>query len=126
MRLVVRRIVYKNARAGEIARARRALSRLTARRGGAREAVVDRLAQAGVRDWHNRDRGDAGGIECAQMQKEIGGGLDQVAARGEVEPERGVLGAARGRRSEGEQRLARLNALRLKPQPRPRRIVPRE
>src|SRR5436309_12237727 len=57
----------------------------SARRRGAREAVVDRLAQPGQRDRHYRDGGRPRGIERAQLREQIGRGLDEVAARGEVE-----------------------------------------
>src|SRR5262249_6024819 len=79
----------------------------SARRRRPVEAVVDRLSQAGGGHRHHRDGGGAGGVECAQVGKEIGRGLDEISARGEVEHRRRAFGAGRRRRSEGKQRLAR-------------------
>ena len=88
----------------------------------AAEPVVDRLAETFMRHRHHGDGGRAGGIERAQMREQIGGGLDQVAARGEVEHARrsapaGACGA------EGEQGLARRDARRVEPQRAARRVV---
>ncbi len=50
------------------------------RRGGARKPVVDGFAQPLMRHRHDGDA--AGGrVERAQMREQVGGGLDQVAAR---------------------------------------------
>src|SRR5262245_7549726 len=65
-------------------------------RGGARQSVVDRLAQAVARDRHHGDAGDAGAVERAQVRKQVGGRLDEVATRREVERGRGALGAGQG------------------------------
>src|SRR4029077_15485634 len=51
-----------------------------ARGGRAPQAVVDRLAQALRRHRHDRDRAEVFGIERAQMGKQVGGRLDQIAA----------------------------------------------
>src|SRR5215472_13281549 len=83
------------------------------------EAVVDRLSQAGARHRHHRDGGRALGIERAQVGKEIGRSLDEIAARGEVEHRRRTFGASRRRRAEGERRLARFDPLGIEPQLRP-------
>src|SRR5215468_245193 len=62
-------------------------------------------------------------IERAQVRKEIGRGLDEVAAPRQVEHGRRALGARRRCRAEGEQGLLRLDAPSIKPQPRPRGVV---
>ena len=54
----------------------------------------------------------AGGIERAQMRKQIGRRLDQIAARRQIEHAFGAPGACRRRWSEGEQRFAGLDAAR--------------
>ena len=59
--------------------------RRSARRRGARQPVVDRFAEAVVRHRHHGDGAGAGGIERAQMREQIGRGLDQIAARREIE-----------------------------------------
>ena len=52
-----------------------------ARGGRPCETVIDRFAQARVRDRHHRDGGGACGIERAQVGEQVGGGFDQIAAR---------------------------------------------
>src|SRR5262249_12067028 len=61
--------------------------------------------------------------EGATEERKLGRGLDEVAAARQVEPGRRALGARRRGRAEGEQRLVRLYAVRIKPQPRARGIV---
>ena len=106
-----------------IARRTRWISYLIARGGGAREPVVDRLAEARVRHRHHRDGGRACGIERAQMGEQVGGGLDEIAARRQVEHRRGAFGARAPGRAEGQQRLARFDLLGVEPQPRARRVM---
>src|SRR5262245_3967012 len=65
------------------------------RRGGTLQAVVDRLAQTLVRHRHHRDGRDPRGVERAQVREQVGGGLDQVTARREVQRQRRARGAAR-------------------------------
>src|SRR5262245_42293216 len=55
------------------------------RRRRASEAVVDRLAQALVRNGHDGDAVCVRGIERPQMREQVCGGFDQVAPRGEIE-----------------------------------------
>ncbi len=90
---------------------------------GAREPVVDGLAQAVLRHRHDGDRHGAHGVERAQMGKEIGRGLHQVAVLREVAHGGGLRRACDQGLAEGEQRLARRNAARGEPQARARRIV---
>ena len=94
-----------------------------ARGGRPCEAVIDRFAQARVRDWHHRDGGGACGIERAQVGEQVGGRFDEIAARRQIEHQSGTLGTLGRDRAEGEQRLARLHILRVEPQPRPRGVV---
>ena len=95
-----------------------------ARRGRACEPVVDRFAEARVRDRHHRDGGGACGIERAQVGEQIGGGFDQIAARREVEHQQ--RRARHPRAATGPKASSASPAsyiLRMEPQPRPRRVV---
>src|SRR5437868_3269991 len=82
------------------------------RRGGAGEPVVDRLAEAMMRDRRNRNRLGARGIELMQHAEQIGRGLDKIAAGREI------AGAAI--RPETEKSLAIERRLRIEAQSRPR------
>src|SRR5208282_930067 len=93
------------------------------RRRGTSEAVVDGFAETVGGDRHDRDRARAGGIERAKLREQIGRRLDEIAAFGKVEHAFGPPGAFRRRWSEGEQRLAGLDAAGVQPQPRPRRVM---
>ena len=66
---------------------------------------------------------DARRIERAQVREQVGGRLDQVAARRQVEDLRRIGGARRQHRAEGEQRLAGLNPVGVEAQAGARRIV---
>ena len=94
-----------------------------ARRRGALEPVVDRFAEALVRDRHDGDGGGAAAVERAQMREQVGGRLDQIAARREVERRRRVLGACRPTTGRTRAALRRPRRAGIEPQPRARRIV---
>src|SRR5215471_8833354 len=51
----------------------------------AHQAIVDRFTKSIVWNRHHGDARGAGAVELAQMRKQIGGRLDQIAARREVE-----------------------------------------
>ena len=68
------------------------------------QAVVDRFAQALVRDRGDGDGGRVGAVGVAQVGEEPGGGLAQVAGRAEVPA---VLAGP-----EGQVRLTRLGLCR--------------
>src|SRR5690606_17020327 len=60
--------------------------RLSRFRGGSPlQPVVDRLAEPFMGDRHHGDGARSGGVERAQMGKQVGRGLDQVAPCGQVE-----------------------------------------
>src|SRR5436190_19826162 len=52
--------------------------------GRAAQPVVDGFAQSLVRDRHHRDRARVLGIERAKIAEQVGGGLVEIAARGQV------------------------------------------
>ena len=63
-----------------------------ARRRGAAQAVVDRLAEPGLRDRHHRD-GVGLPVEFAQRGEEVGRRLGQVARCAEIAERDGRVGA---------------------------------
>ena len=48
--------------------------------GGAAQPVVDGFAKTVMRNWHDRNRTRALGIERAKIAEKIGGGLVEIAA----------------------------------------------
>src|SRR5665647_1374970 len=88
-------------------------------RGGARQPVVDRLAEAVMRHAHHRYGLGAGGIERTQMRKQIGGRLDQIGARRQIERGAGKL----RRRPEGEQSFVIARRFGVEPQLGLRRVM---
>ena len=89
----------------------------------ARKPVVDGLAEALVRHPHHGDGGDVTSVKRAEVGKQVGRGLDQVAARRQVENDRGMFGAGRHSGAEGEQGLAGIDAVHLQAKPRARCVM---
>src|SRR5690242_20526008 len=85
---------------------------------GAPEAIVDCLAQAVMRHLHYRDALRTGSIQHAQMREKVCSGLDQVAARRQIEQRTGKI----RRPPESEQGLSRLGAIGIEAQRGLRRV----
>jgi hypothetical protein len=95
----------------------------SSRRSRPPQPIVDRFAEPGPRHRHDRDGRGTAGIERAQVGKKPGRCLDQIAALRQVQRQGRVIGAFDLGWSEGEQRLTRLDALRIEAQPRARGVV---
>ena len=80
-----------------------------------RQPVADRLAKAIVGNRRHGDAGNVVAVDAAQHVEQVGRRLAQVARRAEVEDAYRLAGAADRRAAEGEQRLARLDAVHVEP-----------
>ena len=93
-------------------------------RGGARKPVVDRLAQALVRDRHD---GDGGGVQrrraCAGAENRLAAASTRSPPGDRLSTRTRALGAGRQIGAERQQRLAGAHVVGVEPQPRPRRVV---
>src|SRR5882762_3506248 len=74
--------------------------------GCAPQPVVDGFAQSLVRDRHHRDRARVPGVERAKIAEKVGGGLIEIAARGQVHHRGRRLDAGQDARPERQQYLA--------------------
>src|SRR5215470_1565196 len=61
-------------------------------RRGAAQSVVDRKAQSGLRNGHDRDAGDVGPVEQAQHGEQVGRSLGKVATDAEIAGHQRALG----------------------------------
>ena len=105
-------------------RSRRQASPARGRR-GAPQPIVDRDAETALGDRRDGDARRPAVVERAQIGKEMGGGLLEVAGGRKVEPRRRAR--ARQRAAEIERRLvAGAIVARIEPEPGARRVVRRE
>src|ERR1700689_649479 len=75
---------------------------------GAAQPVVDRFAEAVMRYRHDRDGARAAQVERAKIAEKIGGGLIEIAARGQIHHRGGRVNPRHRIRPIRQQRLAGL------------------
>src|SRR3984893_2903848 len=88
---------------------------------GAAQPVVDRLAEPVMRHRHHRDAARAPRVEAAKIAEKIGGRLREIAARGQIHCYGCRVTSRHGMGAERQQRLARLDAFGVEPDPGARR-----
>src|SRR6516162_6045554 len=90
-------------------------------RGRAAQPVVDGFAQAVFGNRHDGDPSRRAGVECSKIAEKIRSGLIQITARRQIHDS--GCAVSRRRRTEREQRFARLDIDGIEPDARARRIM---
>ena len=90
---------------------------------GAAQPVVDGFAEPVMRNRHHRDGARALGVERAKIAEKIGGGLIEIAARGQIHHRGRGVSSRHCVRAERQQRLAGLDAVGIEPHLRARRVM---
>src|SRR5450759_856223 len=93
---------------------------------GAAQPVIDRFAEPVMRHRHDGDGARAAGVERAKITEKIGGGLIEIAARGQIHHYGCCVNSRYRSGTERQQRLAGLDVVGIEPHWRARRVMRRQ